>query len=120
MYFLPQRFQQAVREPARTGEKTMKQIEAVIQKFRLQEVLGALEEMGIGDVMESAVLCHQKGRAMRFRGATFLATIVEKVKLEIVAADDAVANIIEAIGAIGNTGRREDCRIAIRPYVEVI
>ena len=75
--------------------------------------------MGIDDFMESAIMCHQKGQTMVFRGATFMANIVEKVKLEIIAADDAVANIIEAIGSISKTGHREECRIAIRPYLEV-
>lgn len=97
----------------------MKQIEAVISPFKLREVREALEEMGIADVMESVVRCHQKGRAMVFRGATFMTDIVEKVKLEIIAADDAATGITEAIGAIAGTGRREDCRIAIRPYLEV-
>lgn len=97
----------------------MQQIEAVIQQFKLQEVRNALEEMGVDDFMESAILCHQKGQAMVFRGATFMANIVEKVKLEIIAADDAVARIIETISSITRTGRKEDCRIAIRPYLEV-
>jgi len=100
-------------------EEAMKQIEAVIHQFKLQEVRDALEEMGIDDFMESAIVCHQKGQTMIFRGATFMANIVEKVKVEIIAADDAVAKIIEAIGTITGTGRREDCRIAIRPYLEV-
>jgi nitrogen regulatory protein PII len=97
----------------------MKQIEAVIDQFKLQEVRDALMELGIEDFMESAILCHQKGQAMMFRGATFMANIVEKVKLEIIAADESVATIIEAIGTIARTGRKEDCRIAIRPYLEV-
>ena len=97
----------------------MQQIEAVIHQLKLQEVRDALEELGIHDFMESAILCHQKGQTMIFRGASFMANIVEKVKLEIIAADDSVAKIIEAIGSITRTGRKEDCRIAIRPYLEV-
>ncbi len=99
----------------------MKQIEAVIHQLKLQEVRNALDEMGIEDFMESAIKCHthQNGRTMSFRGAKFVANIVEKVKLEIIAADDSVGNIIEAIGSIARTGRKEDCRIAIRPYLEV-
>lgn len=97
----------------------MKQIEAVIHQLKLQEVRSALEEMGIDDFMESAIMCHQKGQTMMFRGASFMANIVEKVKLEIVAADDSVAKIVEAIGSITRTGRKEDCRISIRPYLEV-
>jgi nitrogen regulatory protein PII len=99
----------------------MKQIEAVIQQFRMQEVRNALDEMGVGDFTESAVITHEhnKEQIMIFRGARFVANIVEKVKLEIIAADDSVEKIIDAIGSIAKTGRREDCRIAIRPYLEV-
>jgi nitrogen regulatory protein P-II 1 len=97
----------------------MKLIEAVINQLKLQEVRNALDEMGVDDFMESAIVCHQKGQTMIFRGAKFVANIVEKVKLEIIAADDSVDKIIEAIGAIAKTGRKEDCRIAIRPYLEV-
>lgn len=97
----------------------MQQIEAVIDQFKLQEVRSALEEMGINDFMESAIMCHQKGRVMMFRGATFMADVVEKVKLEIIAADDSVTRIVEAIGAIARTGRKEDCRIAVLPYLEM-
>ena len=100
----------------------MKLIEAVIQQFKLEEVRNALDEMGVENFMESAVNCHgnQKGQEMIFRGARFVSNIVERVKLEIIAADDSADKIIEAIGAIARTGQREDCRIAIRPYLEVI
>jgi len=99
----------------------MKQIEAVIHQLKLHEVRNALDEMGIKDFTESAIMCHthQNGQTMSFRGAKFIANIVEKVKLEIIAADESVEKIIEAIGSIARTGRREDCRIAIRPYLEV-
>ena len=98
----------------------MKQIEAVIDQIRLQEVRSALEELGIDDIMESSVSCRRKGQTMMFRGATFVATIVEKVKLEIIAADEAVAGIIEAITASARTGQREECRIAIHPCLEMV
>ena len=96
-------------------------IEAVIQQLKLQEVRNALDEMGIEDFMESAIITHGRstGQTMIFRGARFVANIVEKVKLEIIAADDSVDTIIKVIGSIAGTGRRDDCRIAIRPYLEV-
>jgi len=99
----------------------MQQIEAVIHPCKLDEVRNALEEMGIEDFMESAIKCHthQGRQTLSFRGATFFANIVEKVKLEVVAADEAVGKIVEAIGSIARTGNSEDCRIAIRPYQEV-
>ena len=99
----------------------MKLIEAVVNRPKLDEVRSALDEIGVEDFMESDVITHsrQKGQVMIFRGARFVVNLVEKVKLEIIAADDSVGKIIEAIGSIARTGRKEDCRIAIRPYLEV-
>ncbi len=99
----------------------MKLIEAVIQQIKLPEVRDALYEMGVEDFMESDIICHghQKGQVMIFRGAKFTAKIVKNVKLEIITTDDSLENIIEAIGSIAKTGSREDCRIAVRPYLEV-
>jgi len=99
----------------------MQQIEAVIQPCKLNEVRNALDEMGIEDFTESPILCHthQSRPAMKFRGAKFVANIAENVKLEVIAADEAVGKIIEVIGAIARTGNSEDCRIAIRPFLEV-
>lgn len=99
----------------------MKLIEAVIQQLKLQEVRNALDEIGVEEFMESAIISHgRKGQTMIFRGARYVANIVEKVKLEIIAADDSVDTIIGVIGSIAGTGKRDDCRIAIRPYLEVI
>lgn len=98
----------------------MQQIEAVIDQFRLPEVRSALEELGVEGYLESTIKCHQPGQVMRFRGARLVANIVEKVKLEIVAADEATVGIVEAIGAIARSGRQEECRIAIHPYREVV
>jgi len=97
----------------------MQQIEAVIDQFKLQEVRSALEDLGIEDFMESTIKCHQPGQVMRFRGAELVANIVEKVKLEIIAADESISRIVEAIDVIARTGRKEDCRIAIHPYLAV-
>lgn len=100
----------------------MKLIEAVIKRFKLEEVRNALDEIGVEELMESDVITHShhKGQILKFRGATFVATLVEKVKLEIIAADDSVAKIIDAIGSIAKTESKEDCRIAIRPYLEAV
>ena len=97
----------------------MKVIEAVIQQFKRQEVRDALDEMGVEDFRESSILCHEpQQKHMTFRGARFVASVVEKVKLEIVAADDAVDRIVEVIGSVTKTPQRQECRIAVRPYFE--
>jgi nitrogen regulatory protein P-II 1 len=98
----------------------MKMIEAVIKPVKLEEVTSALEKMGIVDFMESTIFCHgpQKGQSRFYRGAEYVAGFVEKVKLEIIASDDSVGGIIEAIGRITKTERREDCRIFVLSFLE--
>jgi nitrogen regulatory protein PII len=99
----------------------VKQIDAVIPKLMLQEVQNALDGIGVKDFMESAIICHghQKGQVMIYRGARFVANIVEKVKLEIIATDDSVDKIVKVINSIAKTGSSQDCRISLRPYLEV-
>ncbi len=98
----------------------MKMIEAIIKPVKLDEVKSALAKIGVEEFMESAIYCHgrQKGQAIVYRGAEYVANLVEKVKLEVIAADDSVGKIIEAIGNIAKTERREDCRIFVLPFVE--
>ena len=100
----------------------MKLIEAIIKPVKLEEVESALRKIGIEEFMESALICHgrQKGQAMLYRGVEHMANFVEKVKLEIIAADDAVGKIVEVIGNIAKTERMEDCRIFILPFVEAL
>lgn len=97
-------------------------VEAVINRPKLEEVRSALNGIGVEDFMESDVITHshQKEQVMIFRGTRFVEDLVKKVKLEIITADDAVEKIVGAIGSIARTERKEDCRIAIRPYLEVI
>ena len=91
----------------------MKLIEAIIKPVKLDEVEFALKRIGIEVFMESALVCHgrQKGQAMLYRGAEHVVNFVERVKLEIIAADDMVGKIVEVIGNIAKTERMEDCRI---------
>ena len=98
----------------------MKLIEAIIKPVNVEEIETALAGIGVEDFMESAIMCHGRhmGQAMVYRGAEYVSSIVEKVKLEIVAADESVGNIIEVIGKIAKTGLKEDCRIFVLPFQE--
>ena len=100
----------------------MKMIEAIIRPVKLIEVKAALLELGIEDIMESALIIHgsKKGQSMFYRGAEIVIDFVERVRLEIIAADESVGKIIEVIGNIAKTERREDCRIFILPFVEAL
>jgi nitrogen regulatory protein PII len=98
----------------------MKMIEAIIKSGKLGEVEDALQGMGIEDFMESTIICHghQEKRALIYRGDEYLTDALAKVKLEIIADDDSVEKIVEAIGTIARTERTADCRIFVLPFLE--
>jgi nitrogen regulatory protein P-II 1 len=98
----------------------MKLIEAIIKPVKLDEVKSALAKIGIEDFMESAIFCHgrQKGKTVVYRGAEYVSNFVEKIKLEVIAADESVGKIIDAIGNIARTERMDDCRIFVLPFLE--
>ncbi|MBF0555698.1 MAG: P-II family nitrogen regulator [Nitrospirae bacterium] len=98
----------------------MKLVEAIIKPVKLEEVKSALQKIGIDEIMESALICHcsQKKQMMFYRGANYSVDDVQKTKLEIIADDDSVGKIVEAIGNIAKTERKDDCRIYILPFNE--
>ena len=57
--------------------------------------------------MENALICHgrQKGQVMLYRGTEYVANFVEKVRLEIITADDSEGKIVEAIITTTHTER---------------
>jgi nitrogen regulatory protein P-II 1 len=102
------------------GGGIMKLVSAIIRPVKLDEVIAALKAIGIEEFMESTLICHgrRKGQTILYRGAECVANFAEKVKLEIVAADDAVGRVVEAIGSIAKTERRADCCIYILQFVQ--
>ncbi len=99
----------------------MKVIEAIIRSIKLEAVKNALRQIGIEEFMESPLICHgrHKGQSMFCRGTEYLSSIVERVKLEIIASDELVAKIIDTIGTVARTDKAKDCRISILPFTVV-
>src|SRR5512136_343524 len=100
----------------------MKKIEAIIKPFKLDEVKEALQEIGLQGitVIEAKGFGRQKGHTELYRGAEYVVDFLPKVKLEIIAADNLVAKIIETIETAAKTGRIGDGKIFIIPVDEVI
>ena len=93
----------------------MKMIEAIIQPFKLDQVIQALQQVDVRGLTVSEVqgFGRQKGRTMTYRGADREASLVPKVKLEIIVADRAVAAVQEAILRSAKTGEVGDGKIFI-------
>lgn len=100
----------------------MKKIEAIIRIEKFEEVKDALNELGYPGMTKTPVEGHgkQKGLKQQFRGTTFVVEFPPKIKLEIVAADKNVDEIVDAIVTKARTGEVGDGKIFVSPVESVI
>ena len=100
----------------------MKKIEAIIKPFKLDEVKESLSAIGVQGLTVSEIkgFGRQKGHTELYRGAEYVVDFLPKVKLEIIAADEKVAEIVGAIEKSAKTGRIGDGKIFVLPIDEVI
>ena len=100
----------------------MKKIEAIIKPFKLDEVKEALQEIGLQGitVLEAKGFGRQKGHTELYRGAEYVVDFLPKVKLEIIASDEKVSEIVGAIEKAAKTGRIGDGKIFVMPVEEVV
>ena len=95
----------------------LKKIEAIIKPFKLDDVKEALNEIGIRGMTVSEVKGYgrQKGHKEVYRGAEYVVDFIPKIKIEIVASDDMVAEIIATIQEAAHTGKIGDGKIFVTP-----
>lgn len=99
----------------------MKRIDAIIRPHQLDEVKTRLERETYGlTLAEVRGFGRQKGRSALYRGAEYTVDFVPKVQLTIVAEDDRVARIIDAIVASARTGAIGDGKIYVSSVEEVV
>ena len=100
----------------------MKQIEAIIKPFQLEEVKEALTKLGIEGMTASEVkgFGRQKGHTELYRGAEYSVDFLPKVKIQILVADENAAQVVDAIAKGARTGKIGDGKIVITPVEEVI
>lgn len=93
----------------------MKYIIAVIQPYRMEEVLQNLEDKEIHLVTVTSVMGRgrQKGVSTVYRSHKEAGTLLKKVKLEIAVNDDFVKAAIDAIVDGGRTGQIGDGKIFV-------
>ena len=100
----------------------MKKVEAIIRPEKLSEVRAALERSGYPGITITEVEGHglQKGVVQQWRGEEYRIDILPKVKVEIVAGDGEVENIIQAIIEAAYTGSVGDGKIFVYDVKESI
>lgn len=100
----------------------MKKIEAIIQPFKLEAVKEALHGISVQGMTVTEVkgFGRQKGLREVYRGMEYQVDFLPKVKIEVIAPDDKVDTIVEAIMTAARTGRIGDGKIFVSPVAQVI
>ncbi|SRR5712692_2223763 len=100
----------------------MKQIEAIIKPFKLDEVKEALTKVGIQGMTITEVkgFGRQKGHTELYRGAEYSVDFLPKVKIQILVSDEKVAQVVEAVVKTARTGKIGDGKIFVIPVEEVV
>jgi nitrogen regulatory protein P-II 1 len=93
----------------------MKKIEAIIRPTKLDDVYVALSNVGCPGLMVSEIEGQgkQKGVVQQFHGKEYKTELLTKAKIEIVANDQDVDKICDAICQAALTGQEGDGRIFI-------
>ena len=100
----------------------MKKVEAIIRPFKLEDVKLALVNAGIVGMTVTEVrgFGRQKGQVERYRGSEFTVEFLQKLKVEVVIADESVDSVLKAIADAAKTGEIGDGKIFISPVESVI
>jgi len=100
----------------------MKKIEAIIKPFKLEEVKDALAALGIEGMTVTEVkgFGRQKGHKEIYRGAEYVVDFLPKIKIEIVADEAKVEQIVAAIQQSAHTGKIGDGKIFVLPVEEAV
>lgn len=100
----------------------MKKIEAIIQPFKLYDVMDALNELGINGMTVTEVkgFGRQKGHVEVYRGAEYQIRLLPKIKMEIVTTDSKAEQVVKTIIDKAKTGKIGDGKIFVSDVAKVI
>lgn len=91
----------------------MKLVTAIVKPFKLDEVRAALEAAGVQGMTVTEVqgFGRQSGHTEVYRGTEYTVDFVPKVKVEVLAEDDQIAGLVDAIAAAASTGKIGDGKL---------
>ncbi|MCB8958077.1 MAG: P-II family nitrogen regulator [Nocardioides sp.] len=101
----------------------MKLVTAVIKPHKWEDTRAALEAAGVSGMTVSEVSGYgrQKGHKEVYRGAEYDVTLVPKLRLEVVVADEAEADaVVDAIVGAASTGRIGDGKVWVTPVESAV
>ncbi|MCW0213632.1 MAG: P-II family nitrogen regulator [Pseudonocardia sp.] len=100
----------------------MKLITAIVKPFVLEDVKGALEQIGVLGMTVSEVQGYgrQKGHTEVYRGAEYSVDFVPKVRVEVVADDTLADKVVDAVVEAARTGKIGDGKVWVTTVETVV
>jgi len=95
----------------------MKLIKAIVRPNKVDEVREALEKLGISGMTVTEVRGHgkQKGHTAIYRGKEYNVSLLPKMEIELVIADEGADEAVKAIIQAARTGEIGDGRVFVLP-----
>jgi nitrogen regulatory protein PII len=95
----------------------MKLVKSIVRPNKVDDVREALEKLHLPGMTVSDVRGHgrQKGHTAVYRGKEYEVSLLPKVEIEVVVANDMVEEVIQAIIAAARTGEIGDGRVFVLP-----
>jgi len=100
----------------------VKLVTAIIKPHKLDEVKEALRGAGVAGLTVSEVRGYgrQLGHTEIYRGAEYTVEFIPKVKLEILATDSAVDEVIDAVVGVARSGEVGDGKVFVTSVERVV
>ncbi|WP_297925633.1 P-II family nitrogen regulator [Metallibacterium sp.] len=100
----------------------MKMVMAIIKPFKLDDVRGALSDIGVTGITVTEVkgFGRQKGHTELYRGAEYVVDFLPKVKIEAAVPEAMVERVIEAIENSARTGKIGDGKIFVSALEQIV
>src|SRR6187431_1293419 len=98
----------------------MKLIKAIVRPNKVDEVKAALEKLQISGMTVTEVRGHgkQKGHTAIYRGQEYAVSLLPKMEIEVVLADEFGDDAVKAIIEAARTGEIGDGRVFVLPVDE--
>ena len=95
----------------------MKLIKAIVRPNKVDDVRAALEKMNVSGMTVTEVRGHgkQKGHTAIYRGKEYQVSLLPKMEVELVVADETVDEAVKAIMVAARTGEIGDGRVFVLP-----
>ncbi|GAA1400538.1 P-II family nitrogen regulator [Pseudonocardia kongjuensis] len=100
----------------------MKLVTAIVRPYALEDVRGALEQLGVLGMTIGEVRGYgrQKGHTELYRGAEYAVDLVPKIRIDAVVHEEQVDRVVGAITEAARTGKVGDGKVWVQAVETVV